>query len=86
MLKTVREGFFLASESEQDEESLYIVQILVPKTNPPNGVSDVAEKFWFLILLALHRDDSVSNLYTNEMRQKSWWYLSYQIVDFMPLY
>ena len=66
MLKNCERWFSLVygSESEQDAESLYIVHVLVPKTNPSKGVSDVAEKSWFLILLALHRDDSVSNLCT----------------------
>ena len=48
--------------SEQDNESLYIVQSLVPKSMAFRLISDVAAKFGCLMLLALHRDESVSNL------------------------
>ena len=66
-IKTVRDNLSLvySADSEQDDASLYIVQVLVPKPNASKGVSDIAENFCLLILLALHRDDSASNLCTN---------------------
>ena len=53
-----------APESEQDNESLYMVQSLVPKSMAFKLVSDVATKFGYRMLLALHRDKLVSNLHT----------------------
>ena len=63
-IKTVRYHLSLVytPESEQDNESLYIVQSLVPKSMAFRLISDVAAKFGCLMLLALHRDESVSNL------------------------
>ena len=51
---------------EQDEESLNTVHRYVPKSNVSIEASEVAENFGCKILLALHIEDSVSNLFKNK--------------------
>ena len=57
-------------ESEQNDESLYTVHVLVPKSKPSKEASDVAANPWSVILLALHKDESVSNLYIQRIKAK----------------
>ena len=62
--KTVKDPLFLVyvCELEQDEESLYTVQICVPRSNESKEDSEVAANLGCTILLALHIEYSVSNL------------------------
>ena len=66
--KTVKDPLFLVyvCEFEQDEESLYTVQIWVPRSIDSKEASEVAANLGCTILLALHIECSVSNLFKNE--------------------
>ena len=66
--KTVRDPLSLVyvCDLEQDAESLYTVQRCVPRSKVSIEASDVAENIGCTILLALHIEDSVSNLFKNK--------------------
>ena len=72
-VKTVKDPLFLVyvCELEQDEESLYTVQICVPRSNDSKEDSEVAENIGCTILFALHMECSVSNLVKNRLKIKN---------------